>query len=383
MLQGISSQLGILMASIWLFMSGLPAAVPWVMSLGRIQRWLVPVWTFLLTAFGWTAIRYAHGLGDWEEHNTAIQILCTAAVLLLLSSAMRSFWKGYRAARMPLQLAIVYSCGWLGAGQIAMVLSQPWRLSWWMYHLLFMMSLLAVMAGLLLQYTSNHSLLDSLRALFRSDPREWLHKCISPSIQALIQATEEKDGYTAGHNYRVALYALKLGERMGLGSSELLAIGQGGIIHDVGKLNIPEAILLKPSSLTPEERTIIESHPVHGYELCRKLGFMREELSIIRSHHERWDGTGYPDRLQGSEIPLLARITAVADVYDALTSTRAYRTAMTHQQAMDLITSLRGKHFDPACVEAWMMLAAEDPEFFVQTSQNPIRSLPRLGSLPG
>ncbi|MCI3924673.1 HD domain-containing protein [Paenibacillus sp. TRM 82003] len=132
-------------------------------------------------------------------------------------------------------------------------------------------------------------------------------------------------------------------------------------MHDVGKIEIPDAILNKPGRLSPEERAMIELHPVKGYDMCRGLGFMKEELEIIRWHHEKWGGGGYPDGLRGDAIPMLARIVAVADVYDALTSNRAYRKAMTHEQAMSLLNEQRGSHFDPACIEAWQRVCARDP----------------------
>ena len=160
------------------------------------------------------------------------------------------------------------------------------------------------------------------------------------------------------------MYALRLAEHMGVQPRMLRALAQGGIVHDVGKLFIPDKILNKPGRLTPEERAVIELHPVYGYNLCKQLGFMTEELEIIRSHHERWDGTGYPDRLKGEAIPHLARITAVADVYDALTSSRAYRAAMSHEEAMRIIAQESGRQFDPRCVDAWLSLAEVDPEFF-------------------
>jgi HD-GYP domain-containing protein (c-di-GMP phosphodiesterase class II) len=112
---------------------------------------------------------------------------------------------------------------------------------------------------------------------------------------------------------------------------------------------------------------IIERHPVDGYNLCKRLGFMPEELSIIRSHHEKWDGSGYPDRLKGEDIPFLARIIAVADVYDALTSSRSYRKAMSHEEAMAIIYKDRGTHFDPICVDAWVQISERDPAFFAST----------------
>lgn len=162
----------------------------------------------------------------------------------------------------------------------------------------------------------------------------------------------------------MALYALKLAEDLNVTPDKLRAIVQGGLVHDVGKLTIPNHILNKPGKLTEEERAVIEKHPVTGYNLCSRLGFLQEELSVIRSHHERWDGTGYPDQLAGEDIPYLARITAIADVYDALTSTRSYRAAMTHEEALQHLAEQRGKHFDPVCVTAFLKLADEQKGFF-------------------
>src|SRR5690606_31777783 len=116
--------------------------------------------------------------------------------------------------------------------------------------------------------------------------------------------------------------------------------------------------------LSPEERQVIEQHTLRGYEMCRGLGFMKEELEIIRSHHEKWDGTGYPDKLAGDQIPLLARIVAVADVYDAMTSDRSYRSAWTHAQAMALLREGKGTHFDPVCVDAWKLLCEREPKVY-------------------
>jgi putative nucleotidyltransferase with HDIG domain len=175
---------------------------------------------------------------------------------------------------------------------------------------------------------------------------------------------ESRDIYTAGHNFRVALYALRIAEEMSVSPELCRALVTGAIVHDVGKIHIPNDILNKPGKLTEEERKIIESHPVRGYQLCKNLGFMQEELGIIRSHHERMDGQGYPDRLSGEQIPFLARIVAVADVYDALTSERAYRQAWTHEEAMYYLRIHKGTHFDPAVVDAWQQACDRDSRVY-------------------
>jgi HD-GYP domain-containing protein (c-di-GMP phosphodiesterase class II) len=166
------------------------------------------------------------------------------------------------------------------------------------------------------------------------------------------------------------LYGLRLAEELDSSPDQLRALAQGGIVHDVGKITIPDAILNKPGKLTPEERLVIEQHPVNGYMVCKRLGFMAEELGIIRSHHEKWDGSGYPDRLKGKEIPFLARIIAVADVYDALTSARSYRGALSHEEALAWMLREKGNHFDPECLDGWLRVFDKDPYFYEEVKRN-------------
>ncbi|RMG14355.1 MAG: response regulator [Planctomycetota bacterium] len=147
-------------------------------------------------------------------------------------------------------------------------------------------------------------------------------------VFALATAIEQKDHYTEGHGERVAIYARSLAEHLGLGEDEVQAVHLGGILHDVGKIGCPDAILNKPGPLTPDEFQIIKRHPVHGWEICRHLQSLGScTLGCIRNHHERLDGTGYPDGLSGDEIPITTRIMSIADVFDALATARAYKPA--------------------------------------------------------
>ncbi|SDW64621.1 diguanylate cyclase (GGDEF) domain-containing protein/HDIG domain-containing protein [Alicyclobacillus hesperidum] len=184
---------------------------------------------------------------------------------------------------------------------------------------------------------------------------------VPEAVLSLVIAIESKDSYTAGHSLRVAFYALKLAESLGVDSRGRKAVFRAGLVHDVGKIAIPDAVLNKPDRLEPEELLIIRKHPEIGHSMCAKLAFREEELQVIRHHHERWDGTGYPDGLAGEQIPFFARLTAVADVYDALTSARSYRRAWTHQEAMNYLADNRGLAFDPVCVDAWLQLCKDGP----------------------
>lgn len=151
---------------------------------------------------------------------------------------------------------------------------------------------------------------------------------------ALARSIEGKDPYTEGHCERLADYSVRLGERLGLPAEEITALRRAGIVHDIGKVAVPDAILLKPGPLTPEERAIMEQHPVVGERICAPLKSFRLVLPIIRHHHEKLDGSGYPDGLKGEEIPLTAQVLQTADVYDALTTERPYKRALSSEEAL-------------------------------------------------
>lgn len=168
---------------------------------------------------------------------------------------------------------------------------------------------------------------------------------------ALAQAVEQRDKQTGDHCQRLATYSTALGMALGLTRPELVALYRGGYLHDIGKVAVPDAILFKRGKLTDDEWQVMRSHTTKGEEICRPMKSLALVLPIIRNHHERWDGSGYPDGLAGEQIPLLARILQVADVYDALTSERSYKKAFTHDDAVSILKSEAAKGWrDPALV---------------------------------
>jgi putative two-component system response regulator len=156
---------------------------------------------------------------------------------------------------------------------------------------------------------------------------------------ALAQAIEQRDPYTGGHCERLSHYAVELGNAMGLGRPQLLALHRGGFLHDIGKISIPDAILFKQGRLTEEEWIMMRSHATGGEAICRPMKNLAPVLPIIRNHHERWDGSGYPDGLRGEDIPLLARILQIADIHDALTTARPYKAAFSTREALDVLSA--------------------------------------------
>ncbi len=175
-------------------------------------------------------------------------------------------------------------------------------------------------------------------------------------LKSLVNALEAKDLYTGKHSERVTRYAVDMARMLGCSGAQIETVETIGYLHDIGKIGINDSILNKAGSLTGEEYEIVKKHPVIGESIVADLGLSSEERSIIRHHHERWDGRGYPDGLAGEDIPLLARIVSIADAFDAMTSKRAYRECMSLKESLAELIKYSGKQFDPAAVDAFLEL---------------------------
>ena len=180
---------------------------------------------------------------------------------------------------------------------------------------------------------------------------------------ALAQSVEHRDKYTGLHCERLATYSIVLGQALGLARQDQLALYRGGYLHDIGKISIPDLILFKRGLLTDEEWQTMRLHTIRGEEICRPMKTLAPVLPIIRSHHERWDGSGYPDGAAGEDIPLLARILQVADIYDALTTARPYKPAFTHQHAIEImLEEARRGWRDPELVPLFAEVSQHSPD---------------------
>ena len=196
-------------------------------------------------------------------------------------------------------------------------------------------------------------------ALQRARLDEELKESYVSSVGALVKAIEEKDTYTKGHSERVSTIVVQMAGVLGLAQGEVEYLRLGSILHDVGKIGIPESIVRSPKPLTKAEFRIIQKHPLKGVEILQPISFMRDHMYLIRNHHERWDGKGYPDGLAGEAIPLGAQIVAIADAYDAMTSSRPYRRGMPPKQALREIQKNSGAQFSRLIVEAFEGLFSE------------------------
>jgi putative nucleotidyltransferase with HDIG domain len=190
------------------------------------------------------------------------------------------------------------------------------------------------------------------------------------SLEALVAALDSREHETFSHSLRVRAYTRYLARRVGFPPALLPGLEQGALLHDIGKISVSDAILLKPAKLTPEEWTEMRKHPVAGENILKRVPFLRPASAVVRHHHERFDGTGYPDGLKGGEIPLGARLFTVADTLDAMTSDRRYRKGPGFEAAQREVSQGRGKQFDPHIADLflkippaiWMKVRDETPE---------------------
>lgn len=180
-----------------------------------------------------------------------------------------------------------------------------------------------------------------------------LRSSYTATVRALSNAVEARDAYTGKHAERVTAYGMEIARAVGVSIADTRELEFGFLLHDIGKLGIPDAILYKPSALTDNERALMTQHPVIGAQIVDDIEFLAPAARVVRSHHERWDGTGYPDGLAGEQIPLAARVFSVADVLDALTTDRPYRHALPLSKAREMIVAGSGTQFDPRVVAAF------------------------------
>lgn len=274
--------------------------------------------------------------------------LAATTIILLLFSAARQA-RSYLVARLPLQGVLVASFLLLAEAQVIMVLGTVWKLSWWEYHALMLAGVAFALWSISAQRAKGQSLRSLVEATLELEVKVGTELEHVDTIAALAAAVEARDENTKGHNLRVAELAVQIGRAMELPNDTLRTLARAGLLHDVGKIGIPDSILSKPGALDPDEWTVIKRHPELGHAILGRVEKLRREAEIVIAHHERLDGSGYPRGLRGDQIPLEARILAVADTYDVLVSDRPYRKAFGRAHAVKILREECGTHlWEPA-----------------------------------
>jgi HD-GYP domain-containing protein (c-di-GMP phosphodiesterase class II) len=270
---------------------------------------------------------------------------------LLFLRALRTFRLTHRSADLVVAIGIV----WLAAALVPSLVMDFWDLGWWLGHGFELVGI-ALVGGVVAadlyrgSGMSSRPLVGDLRAVELVRREETF---LGSHVRALLVALALKDSSTEEHTRRVALRAVEVGEELGLTVGRLRSLALGGLLHDMGKLGVPEAVLCKPGPLSDDEFALVRQHPVDGVKILSDSGgFPAAALRLVRQHHERLDGSGYPDGLQGGQLDLDSRILAVCDVYDALISPRVYREAWSHERALAQLRSEATDRYDARCIEA-------------------------------
>jgi putative nucleotidyltransferase with HDIG domain len=274
------------------------------------------------------------------------------------SRAVRTFALTRRAGDLVVVVGIV----WLGMALVPVLILDPYTWVWWTGHALELLGVALVGIPVALDVhrgRPSHPLVGDLPAAELVAGEEAF---LGARVRVLMARLEAKDVSTEEHTRRVAEFAVQIGEQLGLAPGRLRDLALAGLLHDIGKLSTPDAILTKPGRLTDAEMDVIKRHPVHGDDLARELGYPDTIRRPVRGHHERLDGSGYPDGLAGDAIDLESRILAVADVWDALVSPRVYRGAWTPERAMGLLVEESATGFDARCVAALRAITGVEPE---------------------
>jgi HD-GYP domain-containing protein (c-di-GMP phosphodiesterase class II) len=287
-----------------------------------------------------------------EPGSLAALGLLVAGLCLLGLVGVRAL-RTFLLTRRLADLGVVIGLGWLASALVAALLLDFQQLGWWIGHALELagIALIGGAVGLdLHRSVQSRPLAGDLRGSELVSAEEAF---LGSHIRALTVRLAEKDAYTEEHTRRVALRAVQVGEELGLPPGRLRSLAVGGLLHDIGKLSVPDSVLKKPGPLDPSEYALVQRHPEHGGRLLSELGgFAEGILRLVHDHHERLDGSGYPRGLCSDELDLDTRILAVCDVYDALISTRVYRAAWSAEKALGLLYEQAGSAFDSRCIEA-------------------------------
>ncbi|MEX0801524.1 MAG: HD domain-containing phosphohydrolase [Dehalococcoidia bacterium] len=313
----------------------------------------------LLFAYLGISLAFPNWLEGFPTTEAWFRDLLTSITIVLLAFAAWRYFQAYQFARLPGQLAMALGLVFLIQAQISLNQGEVWYLSWWFYHAFFLVAFVTVLGGWTLEMIRARSVKAIAEGLVMRDSLVQLNRGRPDAVVALADEIESRDPETFRHVDRVASYAYAIGQRMALGPARLRELVLAAQLHDIGKIGLPAYILAKPGKLTEEEWWIIKQHPAKGWEIVSRAHRLRSLADIIRHHHERYDGSGYPDALKSEEIPLEARIISTADAFDAITSERPYRAAMTLADAKAELERVSGSQLDPDCVTAFLAVIDE------------------------
>src|SRR6476620_1443072 len=262
------------------------------------------------------------------------------------------FYRSFATTRSFATAAVTISAALIGESLFIQAFGAVWHLSWWLYPWPLLIAVALPMTAFALLYRRGSSLIEIVDSMLLTETLAKVEYSFPDAIEGFIQTVEQRDPYLKGHMRRVCELAVAIADQMQVPDSAIRAASYAALLHDIGKLGLPHSVLNKPGRLTDDEFAVLKEHPTRGFALVANIESLRSAAPAIRWHHERLDGSGYPDGLSGDAVPLEARIIAVADVWDALTSDRVYRKAMSVTEARSILNAERGSKLDEHCVDA-------------------------------
>lgn len=293
------------------------------------------------------------GTPAWMVVMVAVQV---TVAIVLSRQQLAHYELSLRASALVASMSLVL----LGATALVWLGAPVFSVGWWLVHGLDVAGVFGGCAGVYRAHRLGRTTTEVLAPVLAHDPLVALEVGLSPAVHRFVAALETKDPITRDHVVRTAALAVRVGQRLGLSAGQLRHLGLGAILHDIGKLDTPDELLNKPARLTPDEYRTMQRHTVDGDAIVRTVPALVPIAPLVRGHHERMDGAGYPDGLAGDSIPLTARIIAVCDAFDAMAHTRQYREGMGGERAAAILREHAGSQWDPAIVEHVIALGGLD-----------------------
>lgn len=349
----ISAGLSQTVGALFIFLAVMPAKWPGAEFVRKNSTAVLGGALVVLTAYLLSMV-LDPSMWDFLPRTRPWDTILAVSTMAMLSFAAWRYFMAWKLTQLPGQLAMVCALVLLGASQVSMYYGELWHLSWWLYHSLLLVAFCTLIAGWGVEAWRAKSLAVLSKAVELRESLDRLQSTEASQLESLEAAMSTKDQYTHGHMGRVAEYARAIADRMHLPDEMTEVVETAGRVHDIGKISVPDAVLMKPGKLTDAEFETMKHHAERGAHITRQTRVLAHVAVVVRAHHERFAGGGYPDGLAGDAIPLEARIISVADTFDALTSTRVYRPMRPWKDAVAELRRVAGTQLDPRCVAAFV-----------------------------
>ena len=317
---------------------------------------------------------FGYGFGATGSGESGFPLIPTVmgVTSVLFAAAGVQYFRLLRRRDSAIVVSLIVGAILFTDSQVFMMLTPLWNLSWWIYHVLLLAGFSVVAYALVLEFRRTRQVADLFDGLRVREAVSRVADNYNEATLALVAAVEAKDPYTRGHSAWVADYSTDIATELRLPGADVERVRNAAVLHDIGKISVAEQVLSKKGPLNDAELDAVRAHPAAGHTIVESISSLHPCIPGIRHHHEWMNGSGYPDGIRGKSIHMDARIIAVADVFDALTSERSYRDAWSSERAREILVAESGDHFDPAVVDAFLQANIDVPEEAIDPGLSPV-----------